>query len=315
MLDIPSLVLCKYRILGIVSQTLHIIEEFSEIQRCYFGTKKELATLFSTRHLFQMVILSDIWRNSFHSITEPCIIFEFFAAYVPLDFCTFMSCFGCYYFCNPLINLRLALILIRTAYTLLMQKGNGTLIALFHIRTAFRWMAGWTSEDFCSLFVKFKISKDIRSWFPCQACGNQFDVFISCKLCVFCSAVCTIRNYNSPLFLFIHLLKVFLDKLTVTVVVLLILILCYNRTIGSNGFLKIGYISPMLFSCLASECSFRIRRILHHGWFHAAVFFCPESALFIFNNGLFWKASDKQIILCWIIVIRLTQGKEFICIR
>ena len=60
MLDIPSLVLCKYRILGIVSQTLHIIEEFSEIQRCYFGTKKELATLFSTRHLFQMVILSDI---------------------------------------------------------------------------------------------------------------------------------------------------------------------------------------------------------------------------------------------------------------
>ena len=60
MLGIPSLVLCKYRIWGIVSQTLHIIEEFSEIQRCYIGTKKELPTLFSTRHLFQMVILSDI---------------------------------------------------------------------------------------------------------------------------------------------------------------------------------------------------------------------------------------------------------------
>ena len=60
MLDIPSLVLCKYRILGIVSQTLHIIEEHTKIQRCYFGTEKELTTLFSTGHLFQMVILTDI---------------------------------------------------------------------------------------------------------------------------------------------------------------------------------------------------------------------------------------------------------------
>ena len=58
--DIPYLVLCKYRIFGIVPQALHIIEELSEIQRCYLGTEKELATLFSTRHLFQMVIPADI---------------------------------------------------------------------------------------------------------------------------------------------------------------------------------------------------------------------------------------------------------------
>ena len=57
MTGIPYLVLCKYRIWGIVSQTLHIIEEFPEIQRCYLGTEKELATLFPTRNLFQMVIL------------------------------------------------------------------------------------------------------------------------------------------------------------------------------------------------------------------------------------------------------------------
>ena len=198
-----------------------------------------------------------------------------------------MCRFGCYDFCDPLIDLRLALIPIRTVGTLLMQKRNSTLIALFHIRTTFRCMAGWTSENFCSLFVEFKISKDIRSWFPCQACSNQFYIFISCKLCVFCSAVCAIRNYNGSFFLFIHPFKMLLDKLTVTVVVLLILVLCYNRTIGSNGFLKIGCISPMLFPCLASECSFRIRRILHHGRFHAAVFFRAESAVFIFDNGLF----------------------------
>ena len=176
-------------------------------------------------------------------------------------------------------------------------------------------MTGWTSEDFCSLFVEFKIGKDIRSWFSCQACGNQFYVFIGCKLCVFCSAICTIRNYDSSFFRFIHPLKMLPDKLTVTVVVLVILVLCYNGTILSHRFLKVGRISPMLFSRFASECSFRIRGILHHWGFHAAVFFCTESAFFVFNNGLFWQASGKQIILRWIIVIRLTQGKKFICIR
>lgn len=187
MWDIPCLALCKYRILGIVSQTLHIIEEFSEIQCCHFRTEKELATLFPARHLFQMVIPAYIRRNSFYAITKSCIIFEFLAIHAPLDFCTFMCRFGCYYFCNSLKNLRSALILIRTVGTLLMQKGNRTLITLFHIRTAFRCMTGRTMKDFCSLFVEFKISKNIRSCFPCQACGNQFYVFIGCKLCIFCS--------------------------------------------------------------------------------------------------------------------------------
>lgn len=60
MSGIPFLVLCKYWILCIVPLTLHIIEEFSEIQRCYFGAEKELATLFPTGNLFQRVILADI---------------------------------------------------------------------------------------------------------------------------------------------------------------------------------------------------------------------------------------------------------------
>ena len=173
MRDISCLVLCKHRIGSIVSQTLHIIEEFSEIQCCYFGSEKELATLFPTRYLFQMVIPAYIRWNSFYPITKSCIIFKFLTAHAPLDFCTFMCSFGCYYFCNPLKNLRPALILIRTVGTLLMEKGNGTLIALLHIRTAFRCITGWTAKDFCSLFVEFKISQNIRSCFPCQACGNH----------------------------------------------------------------------------------------------------------------------------------------------
>ena len=60
MLGITHLVLYKYWILGIVPQALQIIEEFSEIQCSYLGTKKELASLFPTRYLFQMVILTDI---------------------------------------------------------------------------------------------------------------------------------------------------------------------------------------------------------------------------------------------------------------
>ena len=45
MWDILYFVLCKYRILDIVSQTLHIVEKFSEIQCCYFGSEKELTSL------------------------------------------------------------------------------------------------------------------------------------------------------------------------------------------------------------------------------------------------------------------------------
>lgn len=82
----PALFLCKYRILGIVSQPLHIIEEFSEIQCCYFGTEEELATLFPAGQLFQMVILSKVGRDGFYSIAEPCIIFEFLTVHLPLDF-------------------------------------------------------------------------------------------------------------------------------------------------------------------------------------------------------------------------------------
>mgnify|MGYP006990154088 CR=1 FL=1 len=141
------------------------------------------------------------------------------------------------YFCNLLKNFWLALILIRTAGTLFMQKGNGTLIALFHIRTAFGCMTGWTSEDFCSFFVECKISKDIQSRFPCQACGNQFYVFIICKLRVSCSAVCSIRNDNSPFFLFIHLLKMLPDKLAVAMVVLL-RVIYHQRSTGADERMK-----------------------------------------------------------------------------
>ena len=59
---------------------LYFYKEFSEIQCCYLGTEKELAPLFPTRYLFQVVILAYIRWNSFHSITQPCIIFEFFAS-------------------------------------------------------------------------------------------------------------------------------------------------------------------------------------------------------------------------------------------
>ena len=81
MLVFLFLVLYKYQILSIMSQALHIIEEFSKIQCCYFGTEKELATLFPTRYLFQMVILAYIRWNSFYAITKSRIIFEFLAAH------------------------------------------------------------------------------------------------------------------------------------------------------------------------------------------------------------------------------------------
>lgn len=85
-----------------------------------------------------MVIPAHIQWNSFYAITNSRIIPKFFTAHAPLDFCTFMYHFGYYYFCNSLKNLRFALLLIWAASTLIMQKGNGTLITLFHIRAIFR---------------------------------------------------------------------------------------------------------------------------------------------------------------------------------
>ena len=262
-----------------------------------------------------MVILSKVRRDGFYSIAEPCIIFEFLAVHLPLDFCTFMRCFGCNNPSNPFINLRPTLILVWTADTLVAQERNSALAALLHIRTAFRRIACRALQDLCPLFVKLKICKDVRGCLSRQACCDQFYIFISCKLCVFCPAVCPIRHNDSLLFLFFHLLQMLPDKLAVTMVVLLILVLCYNGAIGTNRFFKIGNISPVLFPCFFPECCFRVRRVLHHGGFHAAVFFCAESAFFIFNNRLFRQTSDKQIILCGIMIVRSTQGKKAVGIR
>ena len=52
--------------------------------------------------------------------------------------------------------------------------------------------------------------------------------FLSVVGCVFCYVVCTVCNDDNPLYLPVCPPNVFLDRLTVTIVVLLILILCYN---------------------------------------------------------------------------------------
>ena len=223
--------LCKYWILGIVSQTLHIIEELSEIQCCYFGTVEELATLFPTGQFSQMVIPSKVGLDGFYSIAESCIIFEFLAAHLSLDFCAFMRCFGCNNFSNLFMNLRSALILVWTAGTVVAQERNSALAALLHIRTAFRRIACRALQNLCPFFIKFKICADVRGCLFRQTCCGQFYIFISCKW----------------------------------------------------------------ISC---------RRLLLCG-----------ACVFIFNNRLFRQTSDKQIILCGIMIVRSTQGKKAVVIR
>src|SRR5699024_6644871 len=124
-----------------------------------------------------MVILSKVRRDGFYSIAEPCIIFEFLAVHLPLDFCTFMRCFGCNNPSNPFINLRPTLILVWTADTLVAQERNSALAALLHIRTAFRRIACRALQDLCPLFVKLKICKDVRGCLSRQACCDQFYIF------------------------------------------------------------------------------------------------------------------------------------------
>lgn len=171
-----------------------------------------------------------------------CIVFEFFAFNVPLNFRSFMCHFGCYYFGSTLKDFRLTLSLIWVARTLLMQKGNCTFVTLFHIGTAFRRMTRKASENLCALFVPLNVRQDIRCRFTRQAYGNQFYIFIICKLHIFHPAVCTIRDYDIPLFLTLHLFKILPDKPAVTMSVFLILVLGCNRTIHPYRFFEIGTI-------------------------------------------------------------------------
>lgn len=134
-----------------------------------------------------------------------------------------------------------------------MKKGNGTLMTLFPILEQLLVYGLQDIEDFCPFFLKDKISKDIRSNFSCQTCDDQFYVFIICKLCVFCSTVCTIHDDNNPFFLFIHFFKMLLEKPTVTMVVLLIPVLCYNRVIYSNDSPRLVAYPPRSFPTLFSE--------------------------------------------------------------
>ena len=147
-----------------------------------------------------MVILAYIRWNSFHSITQPCIIFEFFAIHVPLDFRTFMRCFGCYYFCNLLKDLRLALIPIWTADTLLMPKGNGTLIALVHIRTVFSVHdLQYTGGTFVPSSLNSKSARISGAGFPVRLVVIS-STFYQLQVVCFYPTICPIRGYNSPSF-------------------------------------------------------------------------------------------------------------------
>ena len=42
------LFLSQYRILGITTHALQVVEELSKIQGCYLGAEKELASLFAS---------------------------------------------------------------------------------------------------------------------------------------------------------------------------------------------------------------------------------------------------------------------------
>ena len=75
---------CQYRIFGIVSQTLPVSEEFSEIKCRYFTSKKELPPLFSPGELLQMVVSSYIGGDSLYAVAQLRVVTEFLTFHVPL---------------------------------------------------------------------------------------------------------------------------------------------------------------------------------------------------------------------------------------
>ena len=117
-----GLSLSQYRILCIVPQTLSESEEFPEVQCCYFASEKEFTPLFSSWKFVEMIILSDVGRNGFYSVSQPCQTAELITLHISLAFCPVWGIFwgnkGSHFF----IYLRMALILIWTAGTMIPVK-------------------------------------------------------------------------------------------------------------------------------------------------------------------------------------------------
>ena len=102
--------------------------------------------------------------------------------------------------------------------------------------------------------------------------------------------------------------------MTIGMCIFIKLIICDYRAILTNCFFKISCITSVQFTGFFSISSIRIWWILKCRRIHSAVFFCSQTTLFIFNNCLFRKASDKKLIFCYFFKISFADFQEWITV-
>lgn len=104
--------------------------------------------------------------------------------------------------------------------------------------------------SFCLLFAVptiFKITQNVFGFPPSKVCRNQFDVFLLCQFLVLPACICPVRNYDYRFPVYSFRFQCFLQKLTVTVYILLILIVKHNASIFTGCLCYICHISTILF--------------------------------------------------------------------
>lgn len=125
-------------------------------------------------------------------------------------------------------------------------------------------MTGCTSQQFCSVFIELKICPVITDFRTLKVCGNQRYVLFLRQKTVHHSTVSTIGCEYGMGSIIRLLLDVVFEKLAVTIVILLVLIVnCNAVMIIICHFHDIGDITSVVRTCLLSIGGIRIRRILH----------------------------------------------------
>ena len=121
---------------------------------------------------------------------------------------------------------------------------------------------------------------------------DQVNVFFRSSADVLVSAIGTISDQYSLLFLMTDVIEVFFQELAVALIVAIELVVCYDRSVFANRFFDVSGVSSMFLSGLFPVSGIRIRWILEDFRIHPSIFLRTKPALSILNDRLLNPGKD-----------------------
>ena len=165
----PYLYLSKKWILGIMAQTLPVVEEFSEIQCSYFASEEKFPPRqTSDRHSVYIELILKDGRDRFNSVPDSVEQFELVSLHLSLCLCPFNWLLWNVDLGNTLEDLWLALVLVRAVRTQVTIKWCCTCLRLSY-KVAWFWLVSCrTFENFGSILVQLKFADCRRNIPSCK---------------------------------------------------------------------------------------------------------------------------------------------------